>query len=145
LQYFASHPDKLFILITTPPSQDQAVAPEHAAALWDINKWLVYHWLENYQLNNVATFNYYNVLTSSSGNPNTNDLGEEKGNHHHYRNGQVEHVVNLSSDFLAYPSEGPDNYPTPAGHKKATSEFIELLNITYHCWKGSGGRPALMG
>lgn len=85
------------------------------------------------------------MITSSSGNPNTNDLGEETDNHHRYRNGQVEQKVNLSSDFLAYTSEGLENHPTPAGHQKATSEFIELLNITYHCWKGCGGYPAMMG
>lgn len=58
------------------------------------------------------------MITSSSGNPNTNDLGEETGNHHRYRNGQVEHKVNLSSDFLAYPSEGLENHPLPLATRK---------------------------
>jgi hypothetical protein len=144
LAYFVTQPDKLFILITTPPSHDQAMAPEQAANLRAINTWLVHHWLDDYPLNNVAVFDYFNVLTSNGGNANMNDMDAESGSHHRLKDGQVEHMVG-ASDFLAYPSEGPDNHPTSAGHQKATEEFIPLLNIVYHCWQGDGGCPPLMG
>ena len=79
LDYFATRQDKMFVLITTPPSHDQAVDPEMAAKLRAINNWLVYHWLDDYPYNNVFVFDYYNVLTSNGGDPNTNDLGAESG------------------------------------------------------------------
>jgi hypothetical protein len=140
LGYFATRPDRLFVLITTPPSHDQAVDREMAANLRAINMWLVRQWLEGYPHRNVAVFDYHNVLTSNGGNPRRNDLGAATGSHHRYRDGKVEHVAG-KSDFLAYPSEGPDNHPTAAGHKKATGEFLPLLNIFVHCWQGDGGCP----
>jgi len=140
LHYFATRPDRLFILITTPPSHDQAVDAEMAARLRAINTWLVDHWLDGYPHHNVAVFDYYNVLTSNGGNPQTHDLGATSGSHHRYRDGRIEHLVG-PGDFLAYPSEGPDNHPTAAGHRKATAEFIPLLNIFIHCWQGDGGCP----
>ncbi|RLG40751.1 MAG: hypothetical protein DRO05_05580 [Thermoproteota archaeon] len=148
LDYFATRQDKMFVLITTPPSVDVYISPELAANLRAINTWLVYHWLEDYPYNNVFVFDYYNVLTSNGGDPNTSDVGSESGNHHRYWNGQVQHVIGVSNDFLAYPSfsDGqPDNHPNPVGHRKATEEFVTLLNIAYHCWKGDGGRPLYMG
>ncbi len=148
LDYFATRQDKMFVLITTPPSHDQAVDPEMAAKLRAINIWLVYHWLDDYPYNNVFVFDYYNVLTSNGGDPNTNDLGAESGNHHRYWNGQVQHVIGYPNDFLAYPTfwDGqPDNHPSAAGHCKATGEFVKLLNIAYHCWRGDGGCPQFMG
>ena len=138
LGYFATRPDRLFVLITTPPSHDQAVDREMAAKLRAINIWLVSQWLEGYPHRNVAVFDYHNVLTSNGGNPRRNDLGAATGSHHRYRDGKVEHVAG-KSDFLAYPSEGPDNHPTAAGHKKATGELLPLLNIFVHCWQGDGG------
>ncbi len=141
LDYFGTRPDKLFVLITTPPSHDQAVDAEIAARLRAINLWLVQDWLEDYPYSNVAVFDYYNVLTSSGGSPHQNDLGAASGSHHRYRDGVIEHLVG-TSDFLAYPSEGPDNHPTAAGHQKATGEFIPLLNIFVHCWQGTGGCPS---
>jgi len=88
----------------------------------------------------VAVFDYYNVLTSNGGNPQTHDLDATSGSHHRYHNGTIEHLVG-PGDFLAYPGEGPDNHPTAAGHQKATGEFIPLLNIFVHCWQGDGGCP----
>lgn len=130
LSYFITQQDKLFILITTPPSHDQAVGSEIMDRLRAINNWLVRDWLDNYQFNNVAVFDYYNVLTS-------------KNAHHRFRNGSVEHITG-NSNFLAYPSPGPDNHPSAAGHKRATEEFVPLLNIAVHCWMGEGC-PELMG
>lgn len=144
LKYFATQQDKLFIYITTPPSHDQAVPPEMMDKLRGINNWLVRDLLDNYPYRNVAVFDYYNVLTSNGGNPNTNDLGAATGSHHRFRNGIVEHLIG-PSNFLAYPGPGPDNHPTAAGHRKATEEFIPLLNIAVNCWLGRGGCPRLMG
>ena len=144
LKYFATQQDKLFIYITTPPSHDQAVPPEMMERLRGINNWLVHDLLDNYPYNNVAVFDYYNVLTSNGGDPNTNDIGSPTGSHHRFRNNIVEHLIG-PSNFLAYPSPGPDNHPTPAGHRKATAEFIPLLNIAVNCWLGKGGCPKLMG
>jgi hypothetical protein len=145
LDYFATRPDKLFVLITTPPSHDQAIGADIAAIQRAIHNWMVSHLLEGYPHNNLAVFDYYNVLTSNGGNADTNDLGAGTGNHHRLRGGQVEHLIGLKSDFLAYPSPGPDNHPTAAGHQKATGEFVLLLNVAYHCWRGDGGCPRLMG
>lgn len=140
--YFGTRPDKLFVLITTPPSHDQAVDAEIATRLRAINLWLVQDWLKDYPYSNVAVFDYYNVLTSNGGSPYQNDFGAASGGHHRYRNGVIEHMV-TPGDFLAYPSEGPDNHPTAVGHQKATGEFIPLLNIFVHCWQGNGGCPSL--
>jgi hypothetical protein len=137
--YFATRNDKLFVLITTPPTcQDQA--DDAMPKLRAINRWLVEHALDGYPLNNFAVFDYYNVLTSNGGNPNTNDIGSMSGSHHRYRNGHVEYIIG-SSNFLAYgtydaSSSSWDNHPTNAGHQKAAAEFIPLLNIAYNRWKG---------
>jgi len=141
LDYFVSRPDKLFVLITTPPSHNQAVDAETAAKLRSINLWLVRELLKDYPYSNVAVFDYHNILTSNGGDPYHNDFGAASGSHHRYRDGMIEHIVG-DSDFLAYPSEGPDNHPTMAGHQKATGEFPPLLNIFVHCWQGSGGCPS---
>ena len=45
--------------------------------------------------------------------------------------------------YAAYPSG--DSHPTEAGNLKTIGEFVPLLNIAYHAWKGSGGRPFFMG
>ncbi len=146
LDYFATRQDKMFILITTPPSMDWGTTPESAANLRAINTWLVYHWLDNYPYNNVYVFDYYNVLTSNGGGYEISDVGAETGNHHRFRNGRVQHVIGYNNNYTAYPSEGGnDNHPNPVGHRKAATEFVPLLNIAYHCWKGDGGQPQLMG
>jgi hypothetical protein len=116
LQYFATRPDKLFIVITAPPLSDRTNAANARA----FNEWLVNDWLaeNNYTLNNVAVFDFYNVLTG-------------KDAHHRWNNGAVEHIVG-SQDTLAYPSG--DDHPSEAGSRKATEEFIPLLNVYYHRW-----------
>ncbi len=61
LHYFATRPDKLFIVITAPPLSDRTYAANARA----FNNWLVEDWLaeNNYTLNNVAVFDFYNILT----------------------------------------------------------------------------------
>lgn len=113
LQYFATRPDKLFIVITAPPLSDSRYAKNARA----FNDWLVNDWLRenNYMLNNVAVFDFYNVLT-------------DKNAHHRIVNGQIEHVT-TRSNTLDYPSG--DDHPNERGSQKATDEFVPMLNYFY--------------
>ncbi len=118
LNTFAAHPDKLFVVITAPPLSDPTFA-ENARAfnLWLMNDWLA----ENqYTLNNVAVFDFYNVLTGPD-------------HHHRFLNGSIEHVFTPGRNTLFYPSD--DDHPSIEGSRKATEEFVPLLNIYYHRWK----------
>lgn len=147
LKYFQTRLDKMFILITTPPSMDWGYpGPEFAANQRAISNWLVYDWLDDYPYNNVFVFDYYNVLTSNGGDYETSDVNQETGNHHRFWNGEIQHVIGYNNNYTAYPSEnGGDNHPNEIGHRKAAVEFIDLLNIAYHCWKGDGKCPEKMG
>jgi hypothetical protein len=144
LSYFATRQDKLFILLTPPPvtTADQFVdgSSDRARA---INNWLVEHWLDGYQYNNVAVFDFFNVLTSNGGDINTNDLGAVEGNHHRLAAGRVQHVLQTANNYAAYPSG--DSHPTEAGSLKGAGELVPLLNVAYHAWQGTGGRPWYMG
>jgi len=125
LQYFATRPDKLFVVITAPPLSDQSYANNARA----FNQWLINDWLRenNYTLNNVAVFDFYNVLT----NPDS---------HHRFNAGAVEHVTG-NSNTLYYPSG--DDHPSEAGSRKATDEFVPLLNVFYNRWiAGAPLQPA---
>jgi len=125
LNYFATRPDKLFIVITAPPVQD----PTFAANARAFNTWLVNDWLNenNYSLNNVAVFDYYNVLT-----------GPE--NHHRFHETAIQYITDRGGDTSYYPSDSGDDHPSPEGNRKATAEFVPLLNVYYHRWKA--GAPA---
>jgi hypothetical protein len=122
LPYFASHPEKLFVIITAPPLSGVRGwwYSENARAF---NQWLINDWLRenNYTLNNVAVFDFYNVLTD----PNA---------HHYVNNGQIEHVIE-SSNTLYYPRGPRDDHPSVEGSLKATEEFVPMLNVFYHRWK----------
>ncbi len=125
LQYFATRPDKLFIIITAPPLTDPTYA-ENARAF---NQWLMDDWLagNNYTLPNVAVFDFYNVLTGPD-------------NHHRFANSQIEHVFTPGMNTEYYPSG--DDHPSEAGSRKATEEFLPLLNIFYHRWlSGNAALP----
>jgi hypothetical protein len=117
LGYFASRPDKLFVVITAPPLSDATNAANARA----FNQWLVYDWLRenNYQLNNVAVFDFYNVLTSPDA-------------HHRFNNGGIEHLVG-NRNTLYYPSG--DDHPSVQGSLKATEEFVPMLNVFYQRWQ----------
>ena len=119
LKYFATRPDKMFVLITQPPLSDGTYAANARA----FTQWLLNDWLRenNYNANNVFVFDFYNILTGPDG-------------HHRYDNGQIEY--NLSGrNTLYYPSG--DDHPSVEGSQKATEEFVPLLNIFYHRWKDS--------
>jgi hypothetical protein len=128
LNYFATHQEKLFVVIAAPP----LINGTYAANARAFNNWLVNDWLASYPYKNVAVFDYYTVLTSNAGNANTNDLGLTTGNHHRLYNGSIQHTVS-SANTSAYPSG--DDHPSSAGDLKATAEFVPLLNIFYHRWK----------
>lgn len=121
LDYFGAHTDKLFVVVTAPPLLASDTSPEAAANARALNTWLVGEWLADYPHANVAVFDFYNVLTS-------------EGNHHRFREGQVEYVADQGSDTSAYASDG-DSHPTAAGGAKATAEFVPLLNVFYERWR----------
>lgn len=118
LEYFVTRPDKLFIVITPPPLMDTT----HAENARQFSRWLVQDWLvdNNYPLNNVAVWDFHNVLT-------------DPGNHHRYQDGVIEHTIHNGNGGLYYDSDG-DDHPNIAGSQKATDEFVPMLNIFYHRW-----------
>jgi hypothetical protein len=134
LTYFGNRQDKLFIVITAPPLSRYETSSEDAANARGFNNWLVKSWLRNYPHKNVAVFDFYNVLTSNGGSPRRNDLARTTGNHHRWWNGAVQHPQTLKKNVAAYPSDDYDSHPTAAGNRKATAEFIKLLNVYYHRW-----------
>jgi hypothetical protein len=135
LEYFRTRPDKLFVVITAPPLSD----PTWAANARAFNTWLVDEWLAGYELDNVFVFDFYNVLTTNGGSPEVNDLGVVGGNHHRWREGQVEHVTDGDDDgepdVSEYPSAGDDDHPSRAGNLKATAELVPLLNRAWRLWQ----------
>jgi hypothetical protein len=135
LTYFAAHQDKLFVLIVTPPLAKGDTNAAQAANARAVANWLMNKWLAGYSHKNVAVFDFYNVLTSNSGSSDKNDLDKESGNHDRWWNGRVQHSRTVSSNFLAYPTG--DSHPSQAGNRKATSEFVPLLNYYYHRWANS--------
>ncbi len=161
LTYFATRQDKLFVVITAPPLAEgeyvlydgETPAADRAANARAFNNWLVGEWLASYPHNNVAVFDYYDVLTSNGSAARTddtstsdepNDLDMDGGNHHRWNAdpGAVEHTIDVANDYAAYPSYsgGPDyfdSHPTTAGHQKATAEFVPLLNVFYNRWRGA--------
>ena len=141
LTYFATRPDKLFVVITAPPQVESAypsdplTAPAvRAANARSFNRWLVNTWLEGCPHNNVAVFDYFNVLTHPD-------------NHHRVVGGAIEHITSSQSgNFAYYPAGDGDSHPNTAGHRKATLEFAPLLNLFYNTWKGappSVSKPAV--
>jgi len=137
LAYFATRHDKLFVVIAAPPLVANETDAAHAANARAFNNWLVNEWLTNYPNNNVAVFDFYNVLTSNGGNRHTNDAGQETGNHHRWWNGAIQHIQTVNNNYAAYGSDAWDSHPTPAGNRKATAEFVPLLNVFYNRWKST--------
>jgi hypothetical protein len=129
LEYFATRPDKLFVVVTAPPLSDVTYAANARA----LDEWLVHDWLAAYPGRNVAVLDFFNVLTSNGGSADTNDAGQPFGNHHRWWGGAVQHQVS-GSDVLAYPTA--DDHPSAAGGQKASVELVPLLNVAYHRWKG---------
>jgi hypothetical protein len=140
LEYFCTRQDKLFVVITAPPVMEDTYADNARA----FNNWLVHDWLDDYPYHNVAVFDFYNVLTTNGGDPETNDFGWVTGNHHRVVTTTIpitiEHIADGDDDanpnVSEYPSGGgTDNHPSSPGSWKATGEFVPLLNVYYNCWK----------
>jgi len=120
LDFFATRPDKLFIAVTAPPVQDPSLAANARA----FNTWLTREWLKGYKGSNVGVFDFYNVLTGPQ-------------NHHRVQGGRVEYSIRDRRNTLHYPTNG-DDHPSPAGNRKATKEFVPLLNAYVNQWLASG-------
>lgn len=129
LKYFGAHNDKLFIVVTAPPLRAEETSPHAAANARAFNNWLVYNWLweNNYTQSNVAVFDFYNVLTGAN-------------YHHYFYNGDVQHIFG-NHNTAYYPTS--DSHPSAAGSRKATHEFVPLLNVYYHRWKAGAKNIAL--
>jgi hypothetical protein len=121
LRYFATRPDKLFVVITAPPVTDSTFARNARA----FNNWLVNDWLieNNYPYANVAVFDFYNLLTDPDA-------------HHRFRDGSIEHILG-DQNTLVYASAWDDDHPSAEGSQKATEEFVPMLNVFYHRWKAA--------
>ena len=141
LQYFATRQDKLFVVISAPPLVPNETDTAHAANARAFNNWLLNDWLDGYPYRNVAVFDFYNVLTSNGGDRNTHDLGWERGNHHRWWNGAVQHIQTAAGDMAAYGQDPHNSHPTAAGHRKASAEFVPLLNVFYHRWMQDAATP----
>ncbi|HNT77531.1 MAG TPA: hypothetical protein PKH77_21155 [Anaerolineae bacterium] len=121
LTYFAAHQDKLFIVITAPPLSEVGYvangadppAADRAANARAFNNWLVNDWLEGYAHNNVAVFDFYNVLTSNGSAGRVDDTGlntepndyaaRPDGNHHYWDGSAIVHPQTINNNFAAYP------------------------------------------
>ncbi len=127
LPYFADHPDKLFVAVTAPPLQDSTYA-ENARAF---NQWLVNDWLKEngYSGSNVAVFDFYNILTGPEG-------------HHWFQDGSIQLVL-ADRNTSYYPSSSDDDHPSAKGSRKATEEFVPMLNVFYHRWAAAAGNEAV--
>jgi hypothetical protein len=120
LEYFKTRPDKLFVLIVSPPLRSADTNASQAANARYLANWLTdpSGYLNGYTAGNVFVFDYYTVLT---------------GGHHHIVGGDVEHTPG-PTDYLAFPTG--DSHPSAAGDQVASSEFVPMLNAAYNAWKG---------
>lgn len=118
LNYFKAHPNKLFVLVVSPPLRSADTNASNAANARALANWLVdpHGYLSGYTAGNVFVFDYYTVLT---------------GGHHRIVNGTTEHTVG-PSNYLAYPTG--DSHPSAAGDQIATAEFVPMLNAAYNAW-----------
>lgn len=137
LNCFAANTNKLFVVITAPPLSDPTWADNARA----FNQWLVHEWLKDYPYANVFVFDFYNVLTSNGGSAGVSDLGQATGHHHRWWADAVQHQVGGGGNVLAYRSG--DDHPNAVGSRKATAEFVPLLNAAVRAWQASlQGSPA---
>lgn len=129
LSYFGAHPEKLFVVVTAPPNSESGYAANARA----FNTWLLDSWrTENhYSLANVAVFDFYNVLTGPD-------------NHHRLVGGVETHPVTAGMNGAYYRTAADDDHPNAAGSRKATAEFVPLLNAFYHRWQASLVGPSAL-
>jgi len=118
LKYFETRPDKLFVAITPPP----LLSSTNADNAREFSRWLTEDWLDdnNYPLNNVAAWDFHNVLTHPD-------------NSHNVQNGSIIYEYQNGNGTLYYDSDG-DEHPNNSGNRKSTSQFVPMLNVFYHRW-----------
>lgn len=114
LHYFKEHPEKLFIAVTPPPE----ISSQYASQAGAFSKWLTTEWLMDYDGSNVGVFDLHAVLSSPI-------------NRHTASSSGVEYVYTFGNT-LAYPTDDP--HPSSDGNRKATNEFVPLLNYYYNNW-----------
>lgn len=105
LEYFKTNPDKLFIVITAPPLGQNNTTLKAADNARALNNWLKNDWIDDYEQDNVAVFDFYNVLTDDG-----------------------------ASNFSLYSTDEWNDHPNSEGNQKATQEFVAFLNTTYNSW-----------
>ena len=122
LEYFRTRPDKLFVLIVSPPLRSVDTNASEAANARHLANWLVdpNGYLNGYATGNVFVYDYFTVLT---------------GGHHRVVGGTVEHTTG-ATNYLQFPTG--DSHPSAAGDQLATSEFVPMLNAAYNAWKAGG-------
>ena len=124
LPYFASRPDKMFILVTPPP-MIQIITPGLTRQLCN---WLTDRkdgWLSGQERDNVFVFDLYNILTHPDA-------------HHRLENGLEVHTEISNEDILYYHSDW-DDHPNQQGNEKATEEFLPLLEHWYSLYATRSG------
>ena len=129
LAYFATRPDKLFVVITAPPNSET----EYGTNARAFNNWLRNNWLAegNYALPNVAVFDFYNVLSGPD-------------NHHRMVAGVEQHVYTPGMNNAYYRTDPGNDHPNVAGSQKATTEFVPMLNHFVARWQSQTQPPAFV-
>ena len=125
LQYFATRPDKLFIVVTAPPLSDPTYADNARA----FNNWLKNEWLADYEGSNVAVFDFYDVLTGPNGG---NTLYYPTGDDHPSAEGSrlatTEFIPQLNAAYKWWQAGDTsvppvDNEPAPAAEENPVPEL----------------------
>lgn len=123
---FAQNPDTLFIIVTSPPlhfAPTDATSDEAGQRARNFNQWLKTDWLAGYQaanpgLNNVAVFDYFDVLAYPADHP--------------------DHPNRLNADF---GGASGDSHPNAAADAAATTAFATApANFIDQAWAAFTGR-----
>ncbi|MBB6479269.1 fibronectin type III domain-containing protein [Spirochaeta isovalerica] len=123
LPYFASHTEKLFILITPPGETDVT----SYILTKELNQWLVNMdtgWLSSYSEKNVAVFDFYCVLS-------------ENDSHHTVENDEIVYIYSDDYDGKSPYHNNYDDHPNNIGNQKSSAELLPLLNYFYNRWKNN--------
>ena len=110
---FAQNPDTLFVIVTSPPlhyAPVDATTDENAHRARQFNNWLKNDWLAQYQannpgLNNVAVYDFFDVLA--------------------YPDDHPDHPNRLMAE---YGGESGDSHPTDAANIATTQSFAANPN-----------------
>jgi hypothetical protein len=128
VEYFKLHPEKLFVLVVTPPEVESQTNATKAANMRVLANWLVdpNGFLGGYAANNVFVFDYFTILT---------------GGHHRILGGAVQHTAG-STDYSIYGTDVGNSHPNATGDQLATAEFVPMLNAAYNAWRAGTTLPS---